>query len=166
MLTAPRTLDEFYSAVMAENGIKLAEDQVEKVAAARGEDPVRAKIAKAIYDQTLVDCLDYASSAERKSDAFKMAEAYIKHIEESKTAATKVASDLLRIASFAVEGYLAQNGISALTALDGVKIAAAESDGKGSDFVMQMMRDKEEKKEVAEEKDEKKEEKDEKKDEK
>jgi hypothetical protein len=164
MLIAPQTLDEFYSVVLAENGIKIAEEQVEKIAAERGEDPVRAKIAKAIYDQTLVDCIEYASGAERKADAFKVAEAYIKHIEASKTAATKVASDILRVASFAVEGYLAQNGISALTALDGVKIAAAESDGKGSDFLMNMLREKGEGKKDEDKKEEKKE--DEKKDEK
>lgn len=154
MLIAPRTLEEFYSTILEDNGIKLASQDVMKIAEARGEDPVKAKLAEAVYNQTLIDCLEYASRQERVADSVKMAEAYMKHIEDSKAAATKVASDLLRVATFAVEGYLAQNGISQLTAAEGVKIAM-----EGPDALMAMLRDKEKKEDKKEEKEEKKEEK-------
>lgn len=145
-MNGPMTLDEFYCQTMEANGIVREPEPIEKVAEAQGVDVVVAKLAKAIYDQSRIDDVKYASAKDRLEDSFKVAKAYVAYMDETKTAATKLAGDLARVAAYAIEGYLAQHGISEITAADGVKVAAVcveEAQQKiaepGSDFVMKMI---------------------------
>ena len=143
---APMPLDEFYRQTMAANGIVREPEPVEKVAEARGEDVEVAKLAKAVFDQTRLDDVKYASAKDRLDDSFKIARAYVDYMTSVKTASANLANNLLRVAAHAVEGYLAQNGISKLSAFDGIKIAAVCAEEliqkvaePGSDFAMEML---------------------------
>ena len=142
----PMSLTDFYHQALASNGITIESEPVEKIAEARGVDPVVAKIAKAVFDQSRIDNVEFDSQKTRCEDSFKIAEAYVRYMDDVKIASTKLAADLARVASFAIEGFLAQHGISDVTASDGIKIAAVcveELEQKvaepGSDFVMRMM---------------------------
>lgn len=164
---APMNLEDFYRKTMEANGIVRESESIDKIAEAKGVDAAMIKMAKAVYDQTLIDDVSYDTPQQRLSDAMKIAESYVNYMDSVKTASNVLATDLLRVASHAVEGYLSQRGISDLSAIDGVKIAAvcgeeliAKVAEPGSDFVMRMMEARAKSKgkkddEVAEEKSEK-----------
>lgn len=143
-MNAPMSFDDFYRQTMAANGLVIETEPVEKLAEARGVDPAIAKLAKAVFDQTRLDGIEYEHPKARLEDAFKVAEAYVSYMDEIKTSSTKLAADLMRVAAHAIEGYLAHNGVDMATS-DGIKIAAIcvedtinKVAAPGSDFVMRM----------------------------
>lgn len=119
----PMPLDEFYAATLKQNGFVPPKEDIEKVAEVRKVDVEVVKIARVIFDQLTLDKVPYEDEKAMLEDSFKLAGAYLKHVEEAKAATAKLATDLHRVARHAIEGYLAQHGVK-LDAQDGLKIAA------------------------------------------
>lgn len=70
---------EFYGLVLQQSNVALQDQSIEKTAAALGVTTEVATIAKAFYDQLVIDGVKYASAKARADDSVEMAKAFVEH---------------------------------------------------------------------------------------
>ncbi len=125
----PLSLKAFYTQTLKEAGFVPQPEQIEKFASDNKLDIETTKIAAMVFEQLQLDGVPYETSQDAFKDAIKIATEYVDHVKIASENAEKLAGDLHRIARHAVEGYLAQHGITDITADEGVKIAGLQATG-------------------------------------
>lgn len=93
------SLSEFYAETLKQAGFDVSQQpDMVKMAEANGVDPQLAALAKQVRDQSILDGIEYATEAERLTDAFKIASSWIEHRATVEATATKIAT-ALRVAT-------------------------------------------------------------------
>lgn len=119
----PMTFEQYYYHAYRSNGYDVSPEPVEKVAAAQNVDPVLAKLAKAVFDQTRLDGIPYETPQQRLADAFKVAQAFVAHVEECKKTASTVAVGLVDHLLDAAKKYAEAHRLS-IEPAEALKLAA------------------------------------------